>query len=164
MANTITQQIEDLNFSAREFIKCIDSLPEPLFLNKIDDWTPRDVTAHLIGWNLYTIKGCHQLKKGELPFYFSDPGIDFCKVNAVLVREYNSKDKRKIIQQLDASTEELKEFLAAIIPREWETDFGVKYGGEIITIKNSVDALISDFVSHRQQIENWVNSRGRSEK
>jgi hypothetical protein len=122
----------------------------------MDGWTPRDVAAHLIGWNLATIKGCRQIMKGETPFYFIDPGDDFCKVNAVLVREHDSKDKKELIAQLDASSGDLKNFLAAIDPAEWDKDYGVKYRGKPVTIKNSVEALIVDFTAHRRQIERWV--------
>jgi hypothetical protein len=153
---TIKKQVDSLNHRVQEFINCIDSLPESLFLMKMDDWTPRDVTAHLIGWNLYTIKGCQQLMRGELPFYFVAPGDDFCKVNALLVHEYDSKDKKDLIAQLDASTTELKDFLSTITTYDWENNFGVKYKEKPVTVKNSVDALISDFVTHRQQIEKWV--------
>jgi hypothetical protein len=156
MEITIKDQVDNINRGVQEFIKCIDLLPESLFLKKMDGWTPRDVTAHLIGWNLYTIKGCQQLKRGELPFYFIDPGDDFCKVNALLVTEYDFKDKKRLIAQLNASTEKLKKFLIVVDPADWETNFGVKYMGETITIKNSVDALISDFITHRQQIEQWA--------
>lgn len=128
----------------------------------MDDWAPRDVTAHLIGWSLYTIKGCQQLRGRETPFYLIDPGDDFCKVNAVLVQEYNSKDKKKLIAQLDASTEKLTKFLIAVDPTDWKTDFGVTYKGKAITIKNSVDALISDFTTHRQQIEKWAEKEKNS--
>ena len=122
----------------------------------MDGWAPRDVTAHLIGWNLYTIKGCQQIMKGETPFYFIDPGDDFCKVNALSVGKYNSKDKKKLIEQLNNYTEKLKNFLIAVDPNDWEADFGVKYMGQTITIKNTVDALISDFISHKKQIEKWA--------
>ena len=156
METAIKKQVDDLNRGVREFIGCIDLLPKSLFLKKMDGWAPRDVTAHLIGWNLYTIKGCQQLMRGELPFYFIDPGNDFCKVNALLVRKYDSKDKKKLLKQLHASMEKLKTFLITVEPADWETDFGVKYRGEIITIKNTVDALIFDFINHRQQIEKWT--------
>ena len=137
-------------------MRCIDSLPESLFLKKMDGWTPRDVTAHLIGWNLYTIKGCQQLKKGELPDYLIDPGDDFCKVNALLVRKYNSTDKKKLLAQLKNSTDKLKRYLISIDPNDWETDFGITYKEEVIKIKNTVDELITDFITHRQQIEKWA--------
>jgi len=153
---TIKEQVDNLNHSIQEFNRCIALLPEALFLKKMNGWSPRDVTAHLVGWNLHTIKGCRQLRRGELPFYFIDPGDDFCKVNALLVREYNHKDKEKLIAQLNASAKKLTEFLITIDPAGWETDFGARYMGEAVTIKNSVDALISDFITHKQQIEKWA--------
>jgi hypothetical protein len=156
METAIRNQVDNLNQGVKEFITCIDSLPESLFLKKMDDWTPRDVAAHLIGWNLYTIKGCRQLTKGELPFYLVDPGDDFCKINALLVKKHDSQDKKKIIKQLITSIEKLGKFLNTVTPRDWEADFGIIYKGEIITIKNCVDELINDFISHRKQIENWA--------
>jgi len=156
MDNTIKNQVDNLNQGVQEFIRCIDSLPESSFLKKINDWTPRDFAAHLIGWNLYTIKGCQQLTRGELPFYLIDPGDDFCKINALLVKEHDSQDKKKIIKQLIASAKKLEKFLSAVTPSDWEADFGIIYKGEIITIKNCVDELINDFISHRKQIENWA--------
>jgi hypothetical protein len=160
MKKVVLQQVDDLNQAVQEFITCIDLLSESLFLKKMDDWAPRDVLAHLIGWNLYTIQGSRQLKKRELPFYLVDPGVDFCKVNAVLVIKYNSKDKKKLIEQLNVSTEKLKKFLSSITPMDWESDFRVKFKGEIVTIKNSVDALIADYVNHRHQIEKWLMQNG----
>jgi hypothetical protein len=122
----------------------------------MDNWAPRDITAHLIGWNIITIKGCQQLINGELPFYFNDPGDDFCKINALLVQEYNTKDKKELLSQLDDSLKQLKHFLTNVDPIAWENDFGVTYKGYTITIKNSVEALIHDYINHRQQIEKWA--------
>jgi hypothetical protein len=157
---SIKEQVNKLNRSIREFIRCIESLPGALFLKEMNGWAIRDVTAHLIGWNIYTIKGCQQLRKGELPFYFLDPGDDFCKVNAVLVREYDSKDKKELIAQLDASLVKLKDFLITVGPADWETDFGVTYRGYTITIKNTIDNLARDYDNHRQQIEKWAAEEG----
>ena len=156
MEADIKEQLTNYNRCVREYVKCIESLPEALFLKKMDDWAPRDVTAHLIGWNLHKIKGCLQIKKGEVPFYFIDPGDDFCEVNALLVRKYDSRDKNKLINQLNASTEKLCEFLATLDPADWETDFGVRLMGRTVTIKNSIEAMAYDFINHRQQIEKWA--------
>jgi len=153
MGISVEELIENLNHSIQEFKKCIALLPESLFLKRMDGWSPRDVTAHLIGWNLHTIIGCEQLRKGETPFYFIDPGDDFCKVNAVSVREYGSEDRTHLLLQLDDSTEKLKRFLNAIDTAYWETDFGVTYNGVTVTIKNTVNALIHDYIEHRQHIE-----------
>jgi hypothetical protein len=163
MEISLKKQADELSRAVQDFIRCVDSLPESIFLKKMDEWTTRDVTAHLIGWNLYTIKGCQQLKKGELPFYFNDPGEDFCKVNAVSVGKYNSKDKKKLLAQLNDSADKLKRYMIAVNPNDWESNFGVKYMGNTITIKNTIDALIHDFINHKKQIEKWVETANLKE-
>ena len=152
------EQIKNLSYCIQEFIRCIDTLPALLFLTKIDNWSPRDVLAHLIGWNRYTIEGCQQIRRGEIPFYFIDPGDDFSKVNALLVKKYNSSDKRRLINELETSAQELEQFLLSVDPTEWEANYGVTYEGEPVTIKNSIDVLIRDYVVHRQRIEKWAES------
>jgi hypothetical protein len=156
MGDSLKNQIGELSRIVQEFARCIESLPESVFLKKMNGWMPRDVIAHLIGWNLYTIKGCQQLKRGELPFYFNDPGDDFCKVNDVSVRKYNTKDKKKLLKQLNDSLEKLKKFLVTVGPADWENDFRIRYKGYIITIKNTIDNMISDYIKHRQQINDWL--------
>jgi hypothetical protein len=116
--------------------------------------------AHLIGWNRYTIEGCQQIRRRELPFYLIDPGDDFSKVNAMSVRKYNSKDRRKLVNELEASAQELRRFLFSLDRTEWEADYGVRYRGGPVTVRNSLDALISDYVLHRQQIEEWAKRKG----
>ena len=157
-AHSPKEQAVSLGLSISEFIGCIQSLPDALFLKKMDgwDWAPRDVTAHLIGWNRYTIEGCQQMRRGETPFYFIDPGEDFSKVNAGSVRKYHSRNKRKLASELELSTQELSHFVLALDPIEWKTDYGVRWRGGAVTIKNTVDALIGDYVLHKQQIEEWA--------
>jgi hypothetical protein len=164
MSTDIKEDIGHFNQCVQEYVKCIEALPEGLFLKKIDDWTPRDVTAHLIGWNRYKIKGCQQLLKGEMPFYFIDPGDDYCKINAVLVKEYDSRDKNELIRQLNDSAEKLTEYLEGLDHGDWEKDTGVTLMGRTITIKNSLEAMVYDFINHRQQIENWVEKLKEANK
>jgi len=151
--------VEEVNKLARcieDFAGCIDSLPRKLFLKKIDDWSPRDILAHLIGWNRYTIEGGQQIARGETPSYFVDPGDDFCKVNAVLVRKYHSTNKRELLGELEVSARDLKQFLLSLDSVEWESDHGVSYEGGHVTIKNTVDALIGAYVQHEEQIKQWA--------
>ena len=100
---TVEEQIGNLNSNINKFKACINSLPETLFLKKLDDWAPRDILAHLIGWNRSTIEGCQQITKGETPSFFIDPGYDFSKFNAILVKEYNSEDRQELIEELEIS-------------------------------------------------------------
>jgi hypothetical protein len=156
---SIGEQIKNLGGAVEEFAGCIDSLPERLFLKEINGWSPRDVLAHMVGWNRYTIVGCQQIRRGETPFYFIDPGQDFSKVNAVLVQKYNSRDKRRLLDELRVSAQELTQFLLALDSAEWEVDFGVRYGGWTITIKNTVGVLIREYIEHERQIKEWADSQ-----
>ncbi len=162
-ADSPKEQAASLELCVNEFISCIKSLPDGLFLKRMDDWTPRDVTAHLIGWNKITLEGCQQIIKGETPSFFIDPGDDFCKVNSVLVRQYDSKDSSELINQIETSAEELERFILTLGPAEWQTDYGVTYEGGAVNVKNMVDALGYDYDAHRQQIEEWAK-RGEATK
>lgn len=155
---TIEEQIRNLSNNIEEFAGYINSLPEVLFLKKLDDWAPRDILAHLIGWNRYTIEGCQQIMKGETPHFFIDPGDDFSKVNAVLVQKYASRDRQKLIDELKTSSRELEQFLLSIYSTRWETDYGVTYKGGPVTVTNMVEALNYDYVNHKKQIETWAES------
>jgi len=159
---TIKAQIAGLHAGIEAFAACVASLSEELFVRKCNGWSPRDIVAHLIGWNRYIIKGSTQIKNGELPFYDLDPGENYSKVNAVLIRVYSSNDKQELLKELQDSVRELEEFLQSLPPKEWDHDYGVRHRGVPITIRNSVDEVIEDYAHHKEQIENWVNRSGRA--
>lgn len=152
---TLSEETGKVEAAAARFAACIASLPEELFLAPIDAWTPRDVLAHLIGWNRLTVEGATLLMQGELPPYFADVGDDFAAVNAVSVRTYASRDRGELLAELDTSLEELRRFLGKLSPAEWEV--GVPYGRYRITVGNSVQGLTNDYVLHREQIERWLH-------
>lgn len=153
---TIETQITRLGLSVEDFARCVASLNEELFLKNLNLWSPRDIVAHLVGWNRYIIEGSKQIRRGELPFYDIDPGENYSNVNAVLVREYSSRDKKELLDELKASTQELKQFLHSLDSSEWDHDYGVRHQGSTITIRNTVDELIEDYDKHREQIEKWT--------
>jgi hypothetical protein len=150
---TIKTQVNRFDHSVKDFARCIEALSEKSFLAKLNGWSPRDILAHLIGWNRYTITGCEQIRKGQIPFYFIDPGDDFSKVNAVLVQQYAATDQKELLGELEVSAQALKQYLLSLTPTEWEADYGVRYAGSPITIRNSVEALLEDYIAHRQEIE-----------
>jgi hypothetical protein len=128
----IETQIAKFDQSIEDFVHCVASLNEELFLKRFNHWSPRDVVAHLIGWNRYIIEGSNQIRRGELPSYDIDPGEDYSKVNAVLVLEYSSTDRQELLDELQV------------------------HKGAIITIQNTVDELIEDYDIHKERIKEWV--------
>lgn len=93
---TIESQIKRLSLSIENFSHYVASLKEELFLKKLYEWSPRDIVAHLIGWNRYIIKGSKQIKRRELPFYDINPGEDYSRINAELVHTYSSRNKQEL--------------------------------------------------------------------
>ena len=145
------------------FASSVAALDERLFLRKVNGWTPRDIVAHLIGWNRHIVRGAKQILCGELPFYDVDPGPNYSKVNAALVRACGDTDRSMLLEMLADSAGELTAFLRALAPGEWDRDFGVRHKGEeltvnstaddLVTVKSTVDELIADYDHHRRQLE-----------
>ena len=131
------------------------ALGEQSFLSRHGGWSPRDILAHLIGWNPAIVDGCRQLLRGELPFYDVDPGDDYCKVNAQFVRQHASTSREGLLADLGSSAARLGRFLEALDPVDWDRDSGVSHEGEQLTIRDTVDELIDDYRHHSEQIRGW---------
>ena len=154
------KMLSKLAQAAINFRKCIEKLPEGTFLEPMNGWSPRDVTAHLIGWNRHTITGCRQIRMGNLPSYFEDAPNDYNNINAESVALYFSEDRELLVADFEASYLSLENFIQFMDPDDWTKDFGVRYGEHTITIANSVEALQQDYDQHRQEIETWLKNLG----
>ena len=97
---TREQDLQTLQSAFETFTACITTLSGPVFLRQVTQWAPRDVVAHLIGWNRYTRTGCEQIRQGTIPFYFADADEDFRHVNANSVQTYASAEKGALIEEL----------------------------------------------------------------
>ena len=149
--------IKLLDQAVSKFKTCIQDLSESKFLQPMNGWTPRDVLAHLIGWNRLYIISLREIKTGELPSYFSDDENDYSNVNAESVEMYASTDQGLLLDELEDSSQALQNFLLFLDPNDWKIDFGVRYHGSTITIENQVAELIKDYDDHREEIQAWAN-------
>lgn len=153
---TVENQIERLERAVERLLTAVASLGDDVFLSPVDGgsgWSPRDIVAHLIGWNRQVIEGGRQIARGELPFYDVDPGEDYSKINAALVRRYAWRDREALGRELQASAGDLRAFLLTLDARVWASDHGVRHGATIVTIQNTVDEVIADYDHHRAQLE-----------
>ena len=155
----IEAQLSRLEKNLDDFCQCVSSLDEGMFLRPIRLWSPRDIVAHLVGWNRYLVQGADQIRRGELPFYDIDPGDNYSNVNAALVRKYSSTSRDEMLVDLRTSAQELKRYLRSLDAAEWDRDYGVRHAGAIVTIRSSVDELIDDYDHHREQISEWLETQ-----
>jgi len=150
--STVETQKGELAEAVESLARLVEALDEKAFLGPLGRWSARDVVAHLIGWNRYTVQGARQIVRGELPFYDVDPGEDYANVNRTHVREYPSRVRDELLAELRISARELSEALSALDSDTWSRDYGVRHNGQTVTIGSTVDDLIVDYAHHAEQI------------
>jgi hypothetical protein len=156
------EQIEALRANISTFVTCTTAIPDEAFLRVVTEWSPRDVVAHLIGWNVYTLDGCRDLQQGKAPPFLADETNDFKNVNAASVQRYASTDKGELLGQLQATAEELLVYLDQLEPSAWTQHFGVPgASGRPNLIINDVEALAADYLGHAQEITAWTRQDPR---
>ena len=74
---------------------------------------------------------------------------------AIAVREVSSVDRPALIAKLRATCEELASFLRSVAPDDWERDFDVRHGDEVLTVRGTVDELVADYLVHEKQLRHW---------
>jgi hypothetical protein len=158
--DTIEKQIEDLGEGVRAIRVAVEALSEDDFLGPLGNWTPRDIVAHLIGWNRYYIRGSQQLLEGELPFYAIDPGENYSNVNARLVAEFPSTNRNELLEEHEKGAHELAEYLRSLSEEQWRDSTGVLLEDEVVTIRQTVDWLIEDHHHHSEQIRDLAKGSG----
>jgi hypothetical protein len=145
-----------LGQAVSKFKTCIQDLPESKFLQPINGWTPRDVLAHLIGWNWLYITGIRKMKTGEQPSHYSDDDNDYRNVNAKSLETHSTTDQGILLDELDDSFQALQNYLLSLDPDDWKTDFGVRFQGSTITIEDEIAEMVQDYDDHREEIQAWV--------
>jgi hypothetical protein len=142
------------------FCDAIRALPEDLFLAKIDEWTPRDVVAHLVGWNRRMVHACQDILAGTTPDYYADAPNDYRTINAGYVARHASTSREALLRDLAAGLEELTAYARALNPAEWEASHGVKhYRGAPATVAGTLASLAGDYAQHARQIRQWHSAR-----
>jgi uncharacterized protein (TIGR03083 family) len=157
--STLERQRSELADAVESFARLVADLDDETFLGPLGRWSARDVVAHLIGWNRYSLRGAKQIVRGELPFYDVDPGEDYANVNRLHLRDYPSRVRDELLTELRASASELSEALSRLDPDTWSRDYGVRHKGQIVTIRSTVSDLIVDYGHHADQIRALGTSR-----
>ena len=139
------------------FVVLIRSLSEDLFLASMNGWSPRDVVAHLVGWNSLMRLSCQDILQGKPPAYYADAANDYRDINAGFVARFASRDRETLLEELIGSKQVLVIFLQTVDPAEWEADHGVEHhSGGPATVARVLASLEHDYLDHTRQIETWL--------
>ncbi len=134
-----------------------DQLLEPM--TGINDlWSPRDVTAHLIGWNVLMWEGTEQILAGRVPNYYDGVEDDFAAINADSIKRHSATDRIALIMGLHASLSDLRKLLSDLPAEVWTQE--LTYAEHTVTIAGEIASLIEDYVSHGAEIVRWAAGAG----
>ncbi len=150
---TKADQLARFEKAFEEFVRTVEGLPLPQFLAPLGGWTPRDIVAHLVGWNRNVLVGCQQIQSGLQPFYHVDGPNDYQALNAEITARFNSTDRPALLRELAKGRDLLVSYLDGVDEREWSRDFGVEhYRGGPATIGRAIESLTDDYVNHAAEI------------
>ncbi len=151
------EQLKQFDAAFDHFVQVVESLTEPQFLASLGDWTPRDIVAHLVGWNRNVLVGCQQIQSGLQPFYHVDGPNNYRSLNAEIIARFNSTDRPALLRELAKGKDLLVSYLDGVDDREWDKDFGVRhYQGGPATIGRALQTLTADYVNHAAEISGQV--------
>jgi hypothetical protein len=144
------------------FVALIRSLPEESFLWPIEQgWSPREVVAHLVGWNGLMLASCQDILQGRAPAYYADADNDYANINAGFVSRFASTGRETLLAELINSEQALVAFLKDLDSTEWHADHGViHHSGGPATVARVLASLESDYRDHTRQIESWLKRAG----
>jgi len=148
-----SSQLQQFDAAYGSFVTLLRSLSPEQFLRHGSGWAPRDVVAHLIGWNRNIRTGCEQILNGSAPFYHVDGPNDYRTINAEFVAHFNSTDRDALLHDLAESQRALKILLEDVDEQTWSLDFGVQhYRGGPATVGRCVESITADYLEHAQEI------------
>lgn len=141
----------------QDLTNLILSLSDEQFLSSMNGWSPRDVAAHLIGWNRLMVEASLSIIAGKPPTYYDDARNDYSNINSGFTTKYPSQSKQELIAELQSSIEKFEAFINTLPAEELAADHGVvHYSGSPATVTRVVNTLAGDYRYHTQQIMEWL--------
>jgi len=145
-----------LKLAYNDFYNCIISLPDSLLLSEMSGWSPRDVIAHLIGWNKHMIEASSAILHGQTPAYYADAPNDYRNINAQMAITFSSRSKEELLAEMESSMQTFRQFIASLQPDELVDSHGVlHHSGRPATIAGIIESLTQDYQQHTLEIQQW---------
>jgi hypothetical protein len=141
------------------FVELIRSLSDEQFQAPMNGWAPRDVVAHLVGWNSLMIEASSSILVGKPPPYYEDAPHGYSHINAGFTEKFSSRSKQELLSALQSSMKGFEAFILALPAGELAKDHGVRhYRGGPATVGRIINSLASDYRHHTYQIKEWLNN------
>jgi uncharacterized damage-inducible protein DinB len=154
---SIAEIIAYINFGRSGLSEAIKglSLRELSQLPVCDDWTVKDILAHIVGWDHRVIK--------ILPLIVQDqadliPGVEVEEFNRQSVAQWHSRSFAELLLEFQTAHQQIIDFIAQLdYP---QIDMRHERNGRIITIRSYViQIMVEHELRHATEIEQWCKKR-----
>jgi hypothetical protein len=146
-------RLEQHDRAYADFTFRVRSLTPDQLLRRDAGWAPRDVVAHLIGWNRTILLGCEDIRAGKPPFYHGDAVNDYRTFNAEFTARYDSNDGDALLRMLAEAGCDLREYFDGVSETDWARDFGSPhYRGGPATIDRCAESITREYEAHGKEI------------
>lgn len=146
-------RISQLDRAYADFVRLLRTLTPVQLLQRDGDWAPRDVVAHLIGWNRNIRLGCDEIRAGRAPSYHGDAANDYRTINAGFTTRYDSTNGEVLLSELADASRALREHFEGTSESDWARDFGPQhYRGGPATIDRCAESITREYEEHGRQI------------
>ena len=153
----------DLQLAYDNFFSCILSLPDSLLFSEMNGWSPRDVVAHLIGWNRRMIEASSSILNVQTPSYYADAPNDYRNINAQMVITFSSQSKEELLTELESSMKTFRKFIESLPLNDLVDSHGVfHYRGRPATMAGVIQSLMQDDRHHTLEIQQWRENLSKS--
>jgi hypothetical protein len=151
--SNISAIVSGLEYSRSELLKSIEGLSQreltetPIY----EDWTIKDVLAHVIGWDrrvLQTLPLMLQNRAGEIP------GVEREAYNGQSIAAWQDKSLSEVLAEIKAVHQHILSIIAST--DQAEIDLRRDRNGRIITIRSYViDIMMDHERKHAAEIRQW---------
>ncbi len=148
--------LERLREAAAEVEHLLAALPEALLSERVERWTPREVVAHLVGWNQEVLRGVQELMQGRCPSFLEHAQDDYRALNARFAERWGRLGREQLLSEFRVSSEELLRTLETLPKEAWARDYRVQDLKEVLTVREIVVRLVQHCVSHTERLRAWA--------
>ncbi len=150
---SIASIIADLKFGRSSLFESIEALSEreltaiPVY----DDWTVKDVLAHIIGWDQHVIKILPMILQNRTD---EIPGIDVEEYNQQTRVAWQDKSLAQVLAEIESTHQQIVDILTSV--DHVDIDKRRERRGRTITIRSYViDIMLEHERQHAVEIEQW---------
>jgi hypothetical protein len=144
----VDRRLAALDGAFQSWVTCIDELPADRFLSSMEEGSPRDRIARLIGWNQLSVIGAKDIMAGRSPAYHRDFANAYAQVNRDLVARERSTDRAALLEKLTTSHAATVQFFQGVPGDAWNTDFGVRHpDGGPATVRRCLEELTRAYLN-----------------